>query len=220
MKHIYVPSTGVNDWQNLLADPTKHWKEGYSAMEVAKSWEAANGFPAPIASVLKSACEPIHSLQPLLIFPEHQVALPGGSAASQSDVWVLASHSFGLASITVEGKVSETFGPPISKWLVGASADKHTRLEFLAHLLGKTPADFPGTIRYQLLHRVGSAILEAKRFRANVALCIIQSFSKKNAGWADFEAFCKVFKVSAHVDEVVRLGQQDGITFYASWVRP
>lgn len=219
MNPIYVPSTGVGDWQKLLADPNKQWKEGFSAWEVAHAWEDASGFPAPIAAALKSACEPIHSLTPLLIFPEHQVALPGGGAASQSDVWVLASHSFGLASITVEGKVSETFGLLLSEWLVDASAGKQTRLEFLAQLLGKTPADFPGTIRYQLLHRVGSAILEAKRFRANVALCIIQSFSAKHVGWADFEAFCNVFNVSAHVDEVVRLGQQDGITFYASWVR-
>src|SRR5690348_15457505 len=100
----------MSDWRGLLADPVKQWKEGYSAMLIAESWQKANGFPPPIVSVLAAAGEPINSLVPLIILPEHQVSLPGGSAASQNDVWVLARHSNGLASITVEGKVSESFG--------------------------------------------------------------------------------------------------------------
>jgi hypothetical protein len=143
LNRIYVPATDLSDWQKLLAAPDKHWKPGYSAMLVAETWQEANGFPPLIASLLASAEEPIQSLVPLLILPEHQVALPGGMAASQSDVWILAAHTFGLASITVEGKVAESFGPTLSDWLIDASAGKQTRLKFLQHLLG-LPASLPG----------------------------------------------------------------------------
>ena len=217
MNRIYVPATGVNNWQKLLADPGKQWKPGYSAMCVAETWQAANGFPPPLADVLQKAEEPICSLVPLLILPEHQVALEGGAAASQSDVWVLASHDFGLASITIEGKVAESFGPTLSAWLKDASEGKQDRLAFLTHLLGlSTP--LPGTIRYQLLHRVGSAIIEAKRYHANVALCLIQSFSATNEGLADFQEFCRLFGKNPQPGEVVVLGQHDGIKIYAGWV--
>ena len=70
----------------------------------------------------------------------------------------------------------------------------------------------------KLLHRMGSAILEAKRFHTDVALCIVQSFGPINTGWLGCIAFCKVFGGSALPDQVVRLGAHDGITFYAVWI--
>lgn len=36
-----IPTTGPDDWKALLADPEKHWRQGYSAMSAALSWEAA-----------------------------------------------------------------------------------------------------------------------------------------------------------------------------------
>ena len=162
--------------------------------------------------------EPFPSLKPLIILPEHQVALEGGSAASQSDVWVLASHPFGLASITVEGKVSESFGPTLSEWSVDASDGKKKRLAFLLDVLGLQNT-LPQTIRYQLLHRVASAALEAKRFHANLALCLVQSFSPTDEGLEDFEAFCGLFGVQVQPDKITKIGQYEGIPLYIGWVR-
>ena len=218
MYRIYVPSNDAEDWKSLLAGPEKQWKDGFSAKQVAESWHAANGFPPLIADVLANAADPISSLQPLLIIPEHQVALPGGAANSQNDVWILASHHFGLASITVEGKVAESFGENMAQWLTPDASDgKQNRLKFLVELLG-LGANPPDQIRYQLLHRLGSAVIEAKRFHANVALCVVQSFSPTNEGLTDFQAFCALFAQHPQPGEVVKLRHRDGVTFYAAWV--
>lgn len=214
---VYVPAQGTDDWRRLLAEPAKQWKEGFSAMQVAESWQGANGFPVCIADTLQRAGEPFSLLKPLLILPEHQVPLPGGRAASHNDAWVLASHNLGLASITIEGKVKESFGPTLAEWLVDASPGKQERLAFLTGTLG-LPSALPGTVRYQLLHRVASAIIEAKRFHANVALCLVQSFSPTNEGLADFQAFVALFGKQVQPGEIVALGQHEGIPFYASWV--
>jgi len=57
-----------------------------------------------------------HSIEFLLGIPEHQVSLPGGSTASQNDIYVLAKSSRDeLISIAVEGKVSEPFGDLVSE---------------------------------------------------------------------------------------------------------
>jgi hypothetical protein len=57
-------------------------------------------------------------------------------------------------------RVSESFGPTLEEWLSEASPGKRERLSFLLTELGL--ADEPaGTIRYQLLHRVASAVVTA-----------------------------------------------------------
>jgi len=114
MSRIFIPSRGSGDWQSLLADPEKHWATGYSARTLAHCWENAKGFPQEIHKVLSQ--NPIlASAEPLLIFPEWKVPLPGGSSASQNDIWLLAKSAAGLISIAVEGKVKEPFGPTLGE---------------------------------------------------------------------------------------------------------
>nr|WP_320041960.1 hypothetical protein [uncultured Desulfobacter sp.] len=55
-------------------------------------------------------------IEPLFIIPEHKVPLPGGAAASQNDIWVLGKTDTHLVSFTVEGNVSEPFGPTAEEW--------------------------------------------------------------------------------------------------------
>ena len=218
MNPVYVPATGIDDWRKLLAQPDKHWREGYSAMCIAKAWQHATGFPAPIGTALKAAGDPLASLEPLLIIPEHKVPLPGGRRESQNDVWVLARHSGGLASIAVEGKVSESLGITLDEWRKDESDGKRERLAFLTRTLGLT-GELPGTLRYQLLHRTASAIIEAERFRANIALMMVESFSTEDVGLTDFQAFTQLFGVHSEPDQIVRLSQLKGITLYVGWVR-
>lgn len=219
MNLIYLPLKELEQWQPLLGNPDKHWKDEFSAKLCAQSWHEANGFPASIDAAFKASGAPFDSLKPLLILPEHQVALPPqGARPTQADVWVLASHRFGLASIAVEGKKDESFGPTMDEWLPGASDGKQERRRFLTELLRlSSPVD--GQLRYQFLHRAASAILEAKRFRANVALLLIQSFSDTNAGFSDFEKFVGLFGCAASLNTPILLRQLEGISFYASWIR-
>jgi hypothetical protein len=149
----------------LLAKPETQWKAGYSAYELAHCWEAANGFPPTVEAALESAPSGVFShLELLLGLPEHKVSLPGGDRPSQNDLWVLARNRPGeLVSIAVEGKVAESFGDLIPVWREkdgGPSDGKLERLSFLCSALGLGGDDF-AHIRYQLLRRTASSLIEA-----------------------------------------------------------
>ena len=155
---ILLPSDKAEDWKTFLAEPEKQWKKGYSARTLAHCWNDANGIPDEMAKVLSQ--EPVfENLETLLVIPEHQVPLPGGTRPSQNDCWVLAKTQVGdLVSIAVEGKVSEPFGPTLGEWFKNASDGKRKRLAFLQEQLGLT-GSIPDSIRYQLLHHTASAVI-------------------------------------------------------------
>jgi len=91
MSHFFIPAKSVDDWRLLIADPEKHWRDGYSAKSMAESWQSAGGFPESVKSVLLSSSDPnIASLEFVAGFPEFQVPLPGGRRPSQTDVMVFA----------------------------------------------------------------------------------------------------------------------------------
>ena len=215
---IYIPATALEDWKQLLADPEKHWKPGYSAVAVATAWHEATGFPAAIAKAFRDAGEPFRSIEPLLIIPEHRVPLPGGSRPSQTDVWVLGRHATELISIGVEAKVSESFGPTVGEWLINASEGKRERLAYIKHQLGLRH-ELPPITRYQLLHRCASAIIEAQRFHAKLAILLVQSFSREDTGFDDFCNFTRLFTPkNPRRNEFIQLGAEHGVSFYSVWV--
>lgn len=215
---IYIPATDLSEWRKLLKDPEIHWKEKYSAAMLATSWFKAGGFPACVRDVFVKSGAPFSSLEPLIILPEHSVALPGGSRPSQSDAWVLARHDTGVVSIAVEGKVSEVFGPTLAEWQSEPSEGKRKRLGFLTELLG-LPCDIPATIRYQLLHRTASAVIEAKRFHATMAIMLVHSFSTEDSGLEDYQNFARLFGVVAEPNQLVCIGKHEGISMHIVWVR-
>ena len=138
-KRIFIPTQSYQDWKRLLAQPDLHWKAGYSAMTLARSWEAAQGFPPEVAAALATTADPVlQDLSMLIAIPEYQVALPGGERASQTDLLVLARGNEGLVAIAVEGKVDETFGPTLQQKRAEDSKGVNTRLQFLTEKLGLT----------------------------------------------------------------------------------
>ena len=154
-KRIFVPTDSYRDWQRLLASPDRHWKPGYSAMTLARSWEAAgaSGFPPEVKATLESAQAPkMTGLELLFATPEFKVPLPGGERASQTDLFALARGPRGLVAIAVEGKVDETFGPTVGEKRSEGSEGVDKRLSFLLQTL-ELPPSIPESIRYQLLHR-------------------------------------------------------------------
>src|ERR1700722_2097788 len=110
MSRLFTSTRGLCSWRDRLASPDKQWKRKYSAFETAVSWEtassSASGLPKELELLFASTFEnPIL----LLAVAEHKVDLPGGNAASQSDVWALINTTAGLLSLTVEAKALETF---------------------------------------------------------------------------------------------------------------
>lgn len=216
MSTIYLPAGSADQWAQFLAEPVKHWRTGFSARTLAYSWQEAAGFPSEVARVLR-ASDRLRGIELLLAIPEHQVPLPGGSRPSQNDIWALASSEAGLVSIAVEGKVEEPFGPTVSEWLAEASTGKTTRLTFLQDLLS-LPGALPSGIRYQLLHRAASALIEAKRFHATQAILLVHSFSPAATWFSDYEAFASLLGVRAQANRVHSAGTRGGVEFHIAWV--
>jgi hypothetical protein len=216
MTRILIPSPSADAWASLLAEEN-HWKPGRSAWALAHAWQDANGFPARVDALL--ATSPTFASAELVFgIPEHRVPLPGGARPSQTDLWALAHTARGLASIAVEGKMTETFGPTVGEWLVGASPGKRERLEFLRELLGLVDP-VPAALRYQLLHRTASAILEARRFLAPDALLLVHSFSEGDEGYRDFENFADALGVSVEPGRLVAVPGFAEPTLHLGWVR-
>ncbi len=214
MTRIYVPASSAEQWAQFLADPVKHWRQGYSARTLAYSWQEAAGFPAEVASVLASQ---FAAVELLLALPEHKVPLPGGSRSSQNDIWVLARSEGKLISIAVEGKVSEPFGPTVQEWETESSSGKSERLMYLLALLGLS--SIPDTTRYQLLHRTASAIIEAQRFNAAHAVMLVHSFSQSGEWFQDYAAFVSLMGGNATENSMVPVGSRSGVSLHLAWVR-
>jgi hypothetical protein len=219
MAKILVPVRSADDWKAYLAKPERHWKKGHSAWALAHCWHKAQGFPEEVIRVFQSSgIKDLERIRPLLILPEHTVSLPGGRRASQSDIWVLARSGDDLVSITVEGKVRESFGETVGRWLKDASAGKRKRLDCLMHVLGFAEQPPSGT-RYQLMHRTASALIEANEFTAAHAMMMVHSLSDADDGFEDYAAFVSLFGADAQVNGITPVGQRKGVDLYLAWVR-
>jgi len=221
MSRIFVPTTGLNDWKRLLSDPEKHWRDGYSAKELARRWEAAGGIPAEVARLFHDSGVPAFaSIDLLAAFPEWQTALEGRGKASHSDILVIARTGGGLITITVEAKVYEAFGPTVNEWLAeghqGKDRNRRARLQFLGATLG-VAVEQVGEIRYQLLHRSASAVIEAQRFAAAHAAMVVHSFSECRAGFDAYAAYLDVYGARSEPGRLVALCETKGIRLYAGW---
>ena len=217
MRRIYIPSKGPEDWRRHLASPERHWKRGFSARTLAYCWEEADGFPAEIASLLESSGDSaLTGSELLLALPEYKVPLKGHGKASQNDVFVLAKNqSSNLITIVIEGKVSETFGPTLGQWYEPKTKGKRLRLEGLTKRLGLE--QIPDHIRYQLVHRTASSVIEAERFGAGIAVMIVHSFSIEDAGYDDFSEFLALFDAKDAQDQLVYLTDVNGVSLYCGW---
>ncbi len=219
MTRFYIPSKGPESWKEFLAEPDKHWKTGYSARSLAYCWEEAQGFPQSVVDVFQSSpFELFHSIEFILGVPEHKVDLPPkGGRPSQNDIFVLGKSGNQLVSITVEGKVNETLGPTVAEKRKDMSPGVKERLEFLVDLLQlKDKALDP--IRYQLLHRTASALIEADRFSASSALMLVHSFSQEHKWFEDYAAFAGLYGIEAELNKVHYVGRFNGKELYIAWV--
>jgi len=217
MSRFYLPTKSFDDWKHLLADP-KQWKANHSAYELASCWENANDFPPSIKNVfLRSNIPLFMNIEMVIGIPEHRVPLLGGGRPSQNDLWVLGRSGQELLSIAVEGKVKESFGPTLRNWLKEASAGKEKRLKQICSILGLS-MPLPDLLRYQLLHRTASAMLEAERFTAKNALMMVHSFSSENIGFKDYIEFLNLFRITAQMNIIQCANVINDVSLYFCWI--
>jgi hypothetical protein len=211
---LLVPAAGVDDWKKLLADPDKHWREGYSAHALATRWQSARGFPREMSEVF--AAGGLTDVQMLIGVPEHKVPLPGGVRASQTDLWVLARTNDGLISLLWKVRYGS---PSVQRLLSGWPSRVQARRSWsaLCDLLSISK-DCDRALRYQLVHRTASAVLEAKRFHAAKALMVVHSFSAHRDGFADFQSFAgQLGATISRPGELHRVGITSGVELFVGW---
>jgi hypothetical protein len=203
MSRLFIGTRGICSWRERLASPDRQWKRGFSAFETAVSWEQASrsssGIPAPLENLLRES----KYLDPVLLFAvaEHKVDLPGGTAASQSDVWAVINTAAGMVSMTVEAKARESFGDEIlERWLIAGKtqASIDNRKERWDHVRSFLPeSDTFLQVRYQMLHRCAASVIEARRLGYQHAAFVVQAFNTPEKSFQDFVVFCRALKIPA-----------------------
>jgi hypothetical protein len=220
---FFRPINDAEEWRLLLAQPGKHWRTCYSAKTLAYCWQEAGDFPPEVTRVFRESGIPVFKdVKMLIAFPEYQVSLSGGKRASQSDIFILAKGDDQLISIAVEGKVDETFGEVVYRWRLKDKGGKEDRLKFLCDQL-MLSTDLVGGIHYQLLHRAASAVIEAKKFSAPIALMLVHAFEKTKDRYDEsFQAYCgflNLFGKQGKENTVISLKILGIVNLYTGWVK-
>jgi hypothetical protein len=225
-KRILIPTDGLESWQQFLADPEKHWKPDFSAMSTACSWENAwkkeEGMPREIALLFENAEEPrLRDAKLAFAIPEYKVELEGGNSPSQNDVFAILSCSHGLISMMVEGKAKENFDVLLKDWKKRTSPQGVQ--ERMSHIMQNIGLNQPlsDDIRYQLLHRTASAVIEAARFHAPFAVIIVQSFVDDDTvnHYEDFCKFIRLFTKTPVKEKLIEISNPRGRRLFAAWVQ-
>lgn len=142
--------------------------------------------------------------------------MPTKGRASQTDLLALVRLRDGLGVIAV-GKAREPFGPRVSEWNDGPG--KQARLDDLCARLG-LDASAVGHLRYQLLHRTVSALLEAERYGAREALMLVHSFDPADSSLDDYRAFAGALGLAdADVGRITTAVERDGVSLRLGWVK-
>ena len=123
----------------------------------------------------------------------------------------------GLGIIAIEAKVDEGFDKTVEEWRRLDSAGKARRIVGLCALLD-VKADSIGPIRYQLFHRVASALIEARRYRATQATMIVQSWCPDRTSFDDYVAFGRLLGFNKiRLDALTETKAFDGIGLRLGW---
>ena len=194
-----------------------HWKEGRSAKSLVDQWWSANGLPPTISRILDQA-DDWRGAELVDAFVERCTNLDDGRPShSQSDVLAVVGIGVRLGIVVIEAKVDEGFDKTVDEWRSGGGAGKVARLAKLCTRLGLDP-DAVGPLRYQLLHRTASAVIEAKRYRSAQAVMIVQSWSAQADGFDDYQRFFAALGVNVlHPGTLSAPIDVDGVALRTAW---
>ena len=212
------------DWKPIVG--AKNWRPGKSAFELAHSWQCSDDFPPAVRRMLNSACpDKFEGLAINLRMVEWPVRLDSDDGPSMNDLMIWGENANDQRIvIAVEGKAAEYFGPTIKEWIKKPKnpTNRINRLDCLNRELC-TGFCRDDEIRYQLLHRTASAILEARFVGAVAALVLIHSFAKSDRNWADYCTFleCALPKAQTPKRGEFQRCRDDfaqGLELYFAWV--
>jgi hypothetical protein len=210
--------TNLEDVRKSLADPVKHWRKGYSAYELADKWVSAGDFPQAVRQVMNEY--PLFEGAKLIeAFFERKVELETPGRPSQNDILVYAKLPNGFLTMAVEGKVKEPFDKYVFQKEITPGVE--ARLSNLCDRLEISPNDVQG-IRYQLLHRAVSAVLEAERYGAEHALMLVHSFCASNTSFSDYHDFAILLgfpENAVQINQILGFKQLGNVKLHLGWVK-
>jgi hypothetical protein len=169
----------LDDWL-AYAPPTsrgRHWRDNYSAKELAQHWLAADALPADVAGLLQSS-EATARFIAEAAFPEVTTRFDGDSRGPRNHDLVVVGSANGAATLLgIEGKGVETFDVLVAEKLATPEPTKlPARIDGLAQaLFGTTRAEILD-LRYQLLSAAAGTLAEAKARTCRQAILIVQEF--------------------------------------------
>lgn len=216
IRRIHVPLQKPEGIKPHLGAP-HHWQEGRSAKCLIDQWWNANDFPSSVRSILDQAPE-WRDAKLLDSFAERCTNLGDGRPShSQSDLLAVVALNSGIGILTIEAKVDEGFDETIDEWLKVDSAGKRKRLEGLCARLGLNPKEV-GQYRYQLFHRVASALIEAERYRASHAAMVVQSWCPQRSSFSDYVEFARLIGFSdIRLDALTEPKTFDSLSLRIGW---
>ena len=166
MTRIYLPTTGSHDWQWLLAKPGA--LEARRVGDGARRRLGARGrWPEPVAAALAGDAQ-LTDLELLLAFPEHQVPSQADRRLADRPLRPRPADQRRSGGDRGRGQGRGTVRRQHRRRVARQreTAGRPERLPYLLDVLGLTTTTALAAIRYQLLHRTASAIIEARRFGA------------------------------------------------------
>lgn len=173
--------TDMDSW-NRLSPPTKkeHWKNGRSAMELARYMTAAfPALPQELEGILAHFCPHDAALDWGV---EHVTALtPFGLGVGEGrhhDAFLYGNDIV----VGIEGKADESLDKTLEEKLKNASQNQRHRIDGMLQMLYEKGKKVPNGIRYQLLTACTGTLLEAIKHRASTAVVLVLVFKKKPQG--------------------------------------
>ncbi|PLR95747.1 hypothetical protein CVD19_13505 [Bacillus sp. T33-2] len=114
--------------------------------------------------------------------------------------------------------MNEPFGEKAGVWIGKTPSDgKRIRLNTLLNMLNLKEEDTL-QVRYQLLHRTASAIIEAKKVNAKNALMLVLPFNQEGKWFEDYASFVELFNLTRLKGAVVGPFLVSGGNLYFGWV--
>jgi hypothetical protein len=213
---LHLPLVEPEDVIRHLGKQERHWKAGRSARALVQSWGGRDTFPDSIHSLLATHTR-FRSAQLVDAFLERQVDLGTSGRPSQTDLLAIIGIGAEIAVMGVEAKAGEPFGKYVHEWNDG-SAGKRTRLRALCNTLGLTE-ESATPLRYQLLHRTVSTVIEAQRYRSRFAILIVQSFGDDEKSFGDFTRYINAVGLRGNFERGVltEVRNCDGVDLFAGW---
>jgi hypothetical protein len=175
-------------------DPSRQWKDYFSAKETARAWIAALPLLPPEVVTVLATHAAFGTVESWTAEPEAQLRFDSFGGARNSDLLVRAHDTHGALHIAVEAKAREAFGETIGAALTAAerrlktiSASKgvaRVRALCRTYLDAEPTDDDVKDLRYQLLTATAGAVQQALREEVNRTVLLIHEFVRDGSGSA------------------------------------